>query len=77
MKVCAFGVHGEAVRGVVGDIAKGISSTSQFAFLSMLGDVQQKFHRDCGLCSILCLVTASLNRCVDGTDGMTGGFWRP
>jgi hypothetical protein len=49
MKVCGFGVRGDAVRGVVGDIAKGISATSQFAFPSVLRHIQHTFHRDCWL----------------------------
>jgi hypothetical protein len=46
MMVSGGGVRGEAVRRVVGDMAKGISATSQFAFLSVLRDIQRTFHRD-------------------------------
>jgi hypothetical protein len=49
MMVSGGSVRGEPVRGVVGDIAKGISATSQFAFLSVLRDIQNTFHRDCWL----------------------------
>jgi hypothetical protein len=73
MMVSGGSVRGEAVRGVVGDIAKGISATSQFAFLSVLRDIQHTFHRDRWLRWIVGIVTASLNRCVDGAHGMTGG----
>jgi hypothetical protein len=44
MMVCGCGVRGEAVRGVVGDIAKGISATSQFAFLSVLRVIEYNIH---------------------------------